>query len=214
MSVFQSRAVLVSGQLALQDVAPMELTRRILAARHTPSYGAQDLVDFGVMNSYYPGFVDTIGENDAVPALDDLCRGKYDFRFLRRAGGLGNADDKAWWKTGIRERPRDAVGVVRAVEAAEYLIRVPPLVRSKRSSHLEPQPVAGVVDVLGALNTLDKELEDIRKRTREDIRRRRGRLIYDFSRIYGSTGLTDEECEMLIDYERISNAEVNKRHVK
>lgn len=187
----------------------MELTKRILAARYTPSYGAQDLADFGFTNSYYPGFVDTISEKDAAPSLDDLCRGKYDYDSICQAGGLRSADDKSWWKTGIRERPRDAIGVVQAVKAAECLIRVPPLC-SERGSHLDSQPITGIVDILGVLNALGKELEEIKERTKEDIRRRRGRLIYDFSRMYVSATLTVEEREVLADYERLIKAEVNR----
>lgn len=208
----QCRAVLVSGHLALQGVAPMELTTRILASRYVPGCGAQDLVDFGYMQYYYPGFVDEIREKDEVPSLNELRDGRYDYGTLCWPGGLRAADDKTWWKTSARERPLDANRIVRAVEAAGCMIRAPPLVwRSERPSDQEPQPVSAMVEILGALKVVGKELQDVVKHTEEDISRRRGRLVYDFSRMHDQTSLTDAERDLLILYERSSQASEDVR---
>lgn len=207
--------MLVSGDLALQGVAPMDLTTRILASRYAPGCGAAELVDFGHMNSYYPGFVDQIGKKDAAPALDELQDGAYDYGALCRSGGLRTADDKSWWNTTAGHRPLDASHVVGAVEAAVCFIHAPQLARrSDRLSHHEPQPVAAIVDIMSALNAVGRELQEIVEQTKEDIRRRRGRLVYDFSRMYDKPSLTDAESEVLVLYERICGEAEGERIAK
>lgn len=179
----------------------MELTRRLLSPRYSSGCGAQDLVDFGHMGSYYPGFVDDARKKDTLPSLDELLQAGDDYKHVCRAGGLRTVDDEAWWKRADC-RAQDPAAIVRAAEAAEWLIRSPQcLIGSTHSCHLEPQPAADIVDLVGGLNHLANILADVVKRADADIRRRRGRLIYDFALIYGKAGLTQEEQQLLHEYE-------------
>ncbi|KZV74343.1 hypothetical protein PENSPDRAFT_662523 [Peniophora sp. CONT] len=210
-----SRFVLVSGYLALRGVPPMELTKRALASRYTPGSGAEYLLDFGYMRPNHLDFIDRRGQNDTWPLFDGLRSAEPDSRDLCKAGGLMAIDDQAWWAGHMGEATQgtqEASGLVTCANAAECLIRVPQLLSSFncRGFPMDPQPAAGVVELLGALNCLGEKLEEMAKLANAEIRRRQGRLIYCFTKRYEDADLTEEEQRLLHEYEMLRETEVHR----
>lgn len=187
----------------------------MLAARRLPASGAQDLVDFGAMQSYYPGFVDRADKKDKLPGMDTLQAESENYGALCRAGGLRAIDDISWWRDSACSP--DATEFVRSAEAAECLLRMPWLLSDGRCgpAYEAPQPAAGIEELLGAVNALTKWTEEMRDDAEAEIGRRRGRLLYIYTRRRGAadpTGLTVEELRLLKEYEKISKVEEDKKY--
>ncbi|VDB99053.1 unnamed protein product [Peniophora sp. CBMAI 1063] len=165
--------------------------------------GEMDLVDFGFMNSYYPGFVHEAGEKDVLPPLEEITSQHDAGAPLCRAGGLVSVDSHAWWNTPTIE-PEEPVVLEEAARAAEYLLRAPRRLLTGLTPLQcapDPHPIAAVVDVLGGLNCLQDALQDVVRVAGEDIRRRTGGMIFDRMQLGGRSGLTQDELCMLRDYE-------------